>query len=139
MNDPRADGAAPLRFVPGDPESVPVTAALARYAEELVEMGIIHPENVGQITLEPAEFSPPRGVVLLGTEGSVVRAMGGIRRLNGEVAEVKRMWVDRGLRGQGNRPETAGGVGARGPIDGCHEVGSGHGIPATRGDYVVPL
>jgi ribosomal protein S18 acetylase RimI-like enzyme len=53
--------------------------------------------------VDPAEFAPPNGVMLVGGLGGVVVAMGGWRRLAGGVAraELKRMYVLPGARGRG--------------------------------------
>ncbi|WP_375501212.1 GNAT family N-acetyltransferase [uncultured Jatrophihabitans sp.] len=51
--------------------------------------------------IDPGEFVPPAGLLLVGSlDGSAV-AMAGWRRLSPRVAEVKRMYVDPRVRGRG--------------------------------------
>jgi GNAT superfamily N-acetyltransferase len=50
---------------------------------------------------EAADFVPPRGVLLLLTDGSAPLAGGGLAPLEAGVAEVKRMWTAPEHRGRG--------------------------------------
>ena len=51
--------------------------------------------------LRPAELHPPHGVYLVGFDADLVIAGGGLRRLSGEVAEIKRMFVRPASRSRG--------------------------------------
>jgi GNAT superfamily N-acetyltransferase len=50
---------------------------------------------------EPADFSPPGGAFLALYDGDVAVAGGGIKRLDDETAELKRMYVAPSHRGRG--------------------------------------
>jgi GNAT superfamily N-acetyltransferase len=51
--------------------------------------------------VDPGEFAPPAGVFLIGLLDGVPVAMGGWRRLSGDDAEIKRMYVSRTARRRG--------------------------------------
>lgn len=51
--------------------------------------------------VDPAEFSPPDGLFLLGVLDGVPAAMGGWRRLADGRAEIKRMYVSKAMRRRG--------------------------------------
>jgi ribosomal protein S18 acetylase RimI-like enzyme len=50
---------------------------------------------------EAADFSPPRGALLLLVDGTETVAGGGLARLDDDVAEVKRMWTSPAHRRRG--------------------------------------
>src|SRR3954452_16264421 len=49
----------------------------------------------------PPDLTPPGGVLLLARGGGEPAALGGVRHLEAEVAEVKTMYVDPAHRGRG--------------------------------------
>jgi GNAT superfamily N-acetyltransferase len=51
--------------------------------------------------VEPTEFAPPDGRFVIGYVDTVAAAMGGVRRLDGDTAEIKRMYVAPEFRGRG--------------------------------------
>jgi GNAT superfamily N-acetyltransferase len=51
--------------------------------------------------VDPQEFAPPRGRFVVGYLGVEPVAMGGLRALDGETVEIKRMFVDPAVRGRG--------------------------------------
>ena len=51
--------------------------------------------------VDPAEFAPPDGRFVVGYVDTVAAAMGGVRRLDEETVEIKRMYVAPGFRGRG--------------------------------------
>jgi GNAT superfamily N-acetyltransferase len=51
--------------------------------------------------VDPAEFAPPSGTFVLAYLNGVAVAMGGYRLRSSEDAEIKRMYVDPSMRGQG--------------------------------------
>jgi GNAT superfamily N-acetyltransferase len=51
--------------------------------------------------VEPAEFAPPEGRFLVGYLDAVPVAMGGVRRIDDEDIEIKRMYVEPQARGRG--------------------------------------
>ena len=51
--------------------------------------------------LAPEEYTPPLGRFFLAQRGDDVLGCGGLVWIDGETAEIKRMWVDPAARGQG--------------------------------------
>lgn len=51
--------------------------------------------------VDPLEFAPPEGRFVVGYVDRVPIAMGGVRRLEEGVVEIKRMYVDPSCRGRG--------------------------------------
>ena len=51
--------------------------------------------------VDPADFAPPYGRFVIGYDGSVPVAMGGLRRFDANTLEIKRMYVRRDYRGRG--------------------------------------
>jgi GNAT superfamily N-acetyltransferase len=92
------------RFVAHDPELPPASELLAEMAVELNEM-YGTPSRLDVPALAPSELRAPDGTFLVGWEGQVAVAGGGVRRLDDGVAEIKRMFVrpaarSRGIAGQ---------------------------------------
>jgi GNAT superfamily N-acetyltransferase len=88
------------RFVPCDPEVDPASALLAEMTDELSTMyedlhRLDHPK------LLPAELRAPGGAYLVGWEGEVAVAGGGVRHLSDGVGEIKRMFVRPDARARG--------------------------------------
>lgn len=83
---------------PADPRAV---EAVRRYVAELDER---FPTGFdpGPTTAEDvASLTAPAGVFVLATSDGEPVACGGVRRLDAETLEIKRMWVDGGWRGAG--------------------------------------
>jgi GNAT superfamily N-acetyltransferase len=70
-----------------------VTAVQAEY--------VVRYGGPDEAVVDDAEFDPPTGLFLLGICGGQAVAMGGWRRLEANVAEIKRMFVLEGMRGRG--------------------------------------
>lgn len=51
--------------------------------------------------VDPGEFAPPAGLFLVGYVGTTPAATGGLRRLDEETVEIKRMYVVDVFRGRG--------------------------------------
>lgn len=51
--------------------------------------------------VDPAEFAPPDGRFVIGYVDTVAAAMGGVRRIDAETVEIKRMYVGPEFRGRG--------------------------------------
>jgi GNAT superfamily N-acetyltransferase len=73
----------------------------------------------------PANLDPPDGVMLLGRVDGDPAAIGGVRHLDTEIAEVKSMYVAPAYRGQGVAMRL---------IDELHAVALGRGCRAARLD-----
>ena len=88
-----------IRRLPGDhPAARELLAAMEAWIGD--HLGPTTPEQTSTVRAE--EMAPPDGVfVLLEDEGRVV-AGGGVRRLEGSVGEVKRMFVLEEARGRGH-------------------------------------
>jgi GNAT superfamily N-acetyltransferase len=87
-----------VRTVPSDSE--PATALVAAMVDEVSELyGRI--DVPGAPSATPADFGPPGGVfVLIYDDGEAV-AGGGVKRLDDEACEIKRMYVVPAARGRG--------------------------------------
>jgi GNAT superfamily N-acetyltransferase len=88
------------RFVANDPELPPASELLAEMAVELNEM-YGTPSRLDRPALAPSELRAPDGTYLVGWEGQVAVAGGGVRRLDDGVAEIKRMFVRPAARSRG--------------------------------------
>jgi GNAT superfamily N-acetyltransferase len=78
-------------------DSSAATALIARVQEEYVER-YGGPDST---PIDPGEFVPPAGGFLVGYLDGVAVAMGGVRRYEPGVVEIKRMYVVPEVRGQG--------------------------------------
>jgi GNAT superfamily N-acetyltransferase len=87
-------------FVANDPELPPASELLAEMAVELNEM-YGTPSRLDVPALAPWELRAPGGTYLVGWEGQVPVAGGGVRRLDDGVAEIKRMFVRPAARSRG--------------------------------------
>jgi len=90
----------PTRFALADPRTAPASELLAEMSVELNELyatcsRLDHP------ALSLAELQAPRGAYLVGWQGDVAVAGGGLRPLAIGVAEIKRMYVRPPARSQG--------------------------------------
>ena len=78
-------------------------AAVRGYLAELVALGAVSAQAPADDPADLAKLSPPSGAFLvarLGPDGTIV-GCGGVRTLEHGIGEVKRMWVDASVRGQG--------------------------------------
>ena len=91
---------SPACFVACDPEEPPASELLAEMAVELNEM-YGTPSRLDLPALAPSELRAPDGTYLVGWEGQVAVAGGGVRRIDDGVAEIKRMFVRPAARSRG--------------------------------------
>ena len=77
-------------------EALPLAEAMSREMQELYE------DDEGASPADPADFLPPLGTFLVGSEGGTDMACGGLKPLADGVGEVKRMYVDPAYRGRGH-------------------------------------
>lgn len=89
-----------LEFRPGRSDEPPARELLG----ELIELlNAQYPGRIakpGSVTT-PEEMTPPHGVFLVGYEDERPIAIGGVRRLEDDVCEIKRMYVVPGARSRG--------------------------------------
>jgi GNAT superfamily N-acetyltransferase len=83
---------APRRY--DHPDAVAVVAAIQQYYQQLYGG---HDDD----HTDPAQFTPPDGVFLVGYLGEAAVASGGWRRRDAVTAEIKRMYVAEEVRGRG--------------------------------------
>jgi GNAT superfamily N-acetyltransferase len=89
-----------VRFAPADPAAPPGSDLLAAMVEDLVPLyGRIDGADAPSAT--PEDFSPPGGLLLVGWASGEPVACGGLKRLDGEAVEIKRMYVVPAARGRG--------------------------------------
>jgi GNAT superfamily N-acetyltransferase len=89
-----------LRFVASPAGEPPASVLVAAMIDELVPLyGRI--DIPGAPTATPAELGPPGGTFLVGWEEAVAVCCGGLKRLDAETCEIKRMFVVEAARGRG--------------------------------------
>jgi GNAT superfamily N-acetyltransferase len=89
-----------LRFVPSAADQPPAVVLVAAMIEELVPLyGRI--DIPGAPSATPAEMGPPGGTFLVGWEEDVAVCCGGLKRLDEETCEIKRMYVIEEARRKG--------------------------------------
>ena len=88
------------RFERCDPENPPACELLTAMRRELNDVYETF-SRLDNPPLTPDELRPPGGIYLVGFEGSDALAGGGVRRLDDEVAEIKRMYVRPAARSRG--------------------------------------
>jgi GNAT superfamily N-acetyltransferase len=88
------------RFVVCDPEQPPASELLAEMAGELNEL-YGTPSRLDHPAVLPSDLRAPGGTFLVGWEGQVAVAGGGVRRFGEGVGEIKRMFVRPAARSRG--------------------------------------
>jgi GNAT superfamily N-acetyltransferase len=89
-----------VRFVPCDPEEPPASELLAEMATELNALYRTS-SRLDRPPVHAAELRSPDGTYLVAWEGERAVAGGALRRLDGEVGEIKRMFVRPSARSRG--------------------------------------
>ncbi|HET9691781.1 MAG TPA: GNAT family N-acetyltransferase [Acidimicrobiales bacterium] len=91
---------ATLRFEAADAARPPAAELLEAMIVELAAVyGRI--DGAGRPSATPVDFAPPGGTFLVGWADDVPVACGGVKRIDDEVGEIKRMYVVPGWRGRG--------------------------------------
>ncbi|MBJ7332608.1 MAG: GNAT family N-acetyltransferase [Solirubrobacteraceae bacterium] len=91
---------AEIRFVSDSAAQPPGSTLVAAMVEELIPLyGRI--DVPGAPSATPADFAPPGGDFLIGFDGATVVCCGGLKRLDDEACEIKRMFVVPEARGRG--------------------------------------
>jgi GNAT superfamily N-acetyltransferase len=88
----RDDSAVTVDFRLADAGAPPATDLVAEMWVEVQRMYPPIGEETGP-SATPADFSPPGGAFVVGWDGDVPVAGGGIKRLDDEACELKRMYV----------------------------------------------
>jgi GNAT superfamily N-acetyltransferase len=94
------DDISMLTFRRGRSDEPPGSELLA---EMIAHLNEVYPERLhrpGSVT-RPEEMDTPTGIFLVGYEDERAVACGGLRRLDDDVAEIKRMYVSPGGRSRG--------------------------------------
>ena len=90
-----------LRITPEPADGALAGALLERYYAEL-DARFPGGFSLERTVAAPAgELTPPRGLFLVARLRGVAVGCGGVRALEADVAEIKRMWVDPAARGAG--------------------------------------
>lgn len=93
--------AVPVRIERLDPDSDLAAELLTRYYAEL-DRRFPGGFDIDKTVAAPAaELRAPYGAFLGVFVGSAPVGCGAVRRMDGRTAEIKRMWVDAGVRGKG--------------------------------------
>ena len=88
-----------IAIEPADPSSDESQRLLGSYFDEVRAAFGYRPDNAAPA--EPDEFVPPGGVFLVVRENGTAQGCGGVRLLDPDTAEVKRMWLHPSMRGKG--------------------------------------
>jgi GNAT superfamily N-acetyltransferase len=89
-----------LRFVESPADLPPASSLVEAMIDELVPLyGRI--DIPGAPSATPAEMGPPDGAFLVGWDGRRAVCCGGLKRLDDETCEIKRMYVVPDARGKG--------------------------------------
>jgi ribosomal protein S18 acetylase RimI-like enzyme len=116
---------------PDDPKVAPLYADFVREADGPLDPAVVDVE--GEIAAgPPGDLVEPNGVLLLGTVDGEPAALGGVRHLDTETAEIKSMYVAAAHRGRG--------LGRR-LIAELERIAGEHGCRAVRLDtsaYLTP-
>ena len=86
-------------FTSVDPRGPEAQAALWQYLSEVSARVVDGVLSTADLAVD--DFMPPRGTFLLGRLGDRVVGCGAVRALDGDIGEVKRMWIDPDFRGRG--------------------------------------
>jgi GNAT superfamily N-acetyltransferase len=97
----RDDSAMALDFRPARSDEPPGSDLLAELIDHFNAVYPGRAARPGSVTTAD-EMVPPDGVFLVGFEGELAVACGGLRRLDETVCEIKRMYVVPAARGRGN-------------------------------------
>jgi GNAT superfamily N-acetyltransferase len=89
-----------VRFEVRDPEEPPASDLLAAMRVELNDVYETF-SRLDNPPLQPSELRPPGGAYVVGYQGGVAVAGGGVRRLSADVGEIKRMYVRPDQRSRG--------------------------------------
>ncbi len=89
-----------VEFVASEPAGADAQATLRRYLAEIgdrIPHGTTGPDDAGAVD----DYRPPAGCFVLAHDRDEVVGCGAVRALEPGVGEVKRMWIDPGMRGRG--------------------------------------
>ena len=108
-----------------------------RLIEEVQAEYVVRYGSVDESPVDPGEFTPPRGLLLVGSADGVPVAMGGFRVWLPGVAEIKRMYVPAQHRGNGYSRRLLVSIEQAARDAGCTEVWLNTGIqqPEAIGLY----
>jgi GNAT superfamily N-acetyltransferase len=81
-----------------DPSSMELVEAMA---DEIDELYADRPGTVRSVSATPDEMAPPGGAFVLVVDGGEAVGCGGLKRLDAEACEIKRMYVRPEARGKG--------------------------------------
>jgi len=96
-----------VEFRPADPSEPPASDLIAAMVAEMEPLyGRIDVPHAPSASA--ADFSPPGGTFLVGYEDGAAVCAGGVKRLDDEAAEIKRMYVVPAARGRGVAKELLG-------------------------------
>ncbi|MGA9275970.1 bifunctional helix-turn-helix transcriptional regulator/GNAT family N-acetyltransferase [Ilumatobacter sp.] len=105
-----------------DPDAELADGARRRYFDELDRRFRDGFDVAGDSAEERSRMAPPHGAFLVLVDDGDVVGCGGVHRLDGRVAEIKRMWLDPGLRGLGMGRRLLGDLESAARDLGCGEV-----------------
>jgi len=84
-----------------EPDAEPARRLMSDYLDELGVRQAGSFDRARYVDVDPAEFEPPAGVLMIAYDHEQPVACGGVRLLAPGVAEIKRMYVAPSARGRG--------------------------------------
>jgi putative acetyltransferase len=109
---------APLSVAPATRDDVPGIVALIGRVYAEYEFSYDPPSEVPDLFDFAAHYEPPRGAFFVVRRDGLVVGSVGVQRLDGDAAELHRLYLDAGLRGQGTGRALVQAV-----LDWCRERG----------------
>jgi GNAT superfamily N-acetyltransferase len=96
---------ARIEIASGDPASGAGARLLREMTDEIEHLYRDRDGSIHRVSASPAEMSPPAGAfVVVSADGAAI-GCGGLKRLDGETCEIKRMYLEPRWRGRGlSRP-----------------------------------
>lgn len=94
-----AEDRAPVVVEPIDPDADEATTLLAEYLAEIVATFGYDDSHGGPV--RASELAPPTGCLLVVREDGSAVGIGGVRLLDPQTAEIKRMYLRSSMRGRG--------------------------------------
>ena len=83
------------------PDEIPAAQALFRAYAASLDVDLSFQDFASELAGLPGDYAPPRGALLVATDGTTLAACVALRPLDGDACEMKRLWVSASHRGQG--------------------------------------
>lgn len=99
-HDIKEQGTARIRPAESEADLTHIRALFSEYAESL-DFDLCFQDFETELATLPGRYAPPSGELLLAVDGEEVQGCVALRRLDGDICEMKRLWVRPRFRGSG--------------------------------------